>query len=292
MNFGVVYPQTEFPTDPAAVKDFAQTVEGLGLSHVVAYDHILGANPDRPGGWKGPYTHESSFLEPFVLYTFMAAHTTRLGFLTGIVILPQRQTALVAKQSATLDVLSGGRLRLGVGLGWNEVEYVALGEDFHNRGRRIEEQVDLLRRLWTEPLVTYRGRWHRIDDAGLNPLPVQRPIPIWFGGGDDRALRRTARIGDGWLPQFRTAADAQPSLEKLDGYLAQAGRSRSEFGLEARLVYGNGDPDVWARQVRDWAAAGATHIGLNTMRAGLETAADHLQAIRRFAEAVRGLEGA
>jgi len=289
VDFGIVYPQTEFPTDPSAVKDFAQTVEGLGLSHVVAYDHVLGASPDRPGGWKGPYTHESSFLEPISLFSFMAAHTTRLGFLTGILILPQRQTALVAKQAATLDVLSGGRLRLGVGLGWNEVEYVALGEGFHNRGRRIEEQIDVLRRLWTEPLVTYSGRWHRIDDAGLNPMPVQRPIPIWFGGGDDRVLRRAARIGDGWLPTFRAAADARPSLEKLDDYLAQAGRSRSEFGLEARMVYGSGDPEAWAAQIRDWAAAGATHIGLNTMRAGLETAADHLHAIRSFAEAVRGL---
>ncbi len=210
MQFGVVYPQTEFPPDPAAIKDFAQAAEALGLSHVVAYDHVVGANPNRPGGWKGPYTHESAFLEPFSLYSYMAAHTTRLGFLTGILILPQRQTTLVAKQAATLDVLSGGRLRLGIGLGWNEVEYVALGQDFHNRGRRMEEQVDVLRRLWTEPLVTYRGRWHRIEDAGLNPLPVQRPIPIWFGGTDDRALRRGARLGDGWLPQARTAAEVQP----------------------------------------------------------------------------------
>ncbi len=289
MRFGIVYPQTEFPTDPAAVRDFAQTVEGLGFSHVVAYDHVLGANPDRPGGWKGPYTHESSFLEPFSLFSFMAAHTTRLGFLTGILILPQRQTALVAKQAATLDVLSGGRLRLGVGLGWNQVEYVALGEDFHNRGRRIEEQVDVLRRLWSEPLVTYHGRWHHIDAAGLNPLPVQRPIPIWFGGSDDRVLRRAARLGDGWLPTFRSAADAQPKLEMLDTYLAQAGRCRSEFGLEARMVYGSGDPEAWATQIRDWAAAGATHVGLNTMRAGLETASDHLAAVRKFAEVVRGV---
>jgi probable F420-dependent oxidoreductase len=287
MQFGVVYPQTELPADPAAIKDFAQTVEGLGFSHVVAYDHVLGANPERPGGWKGPYTHQSSFIEPFILFTFMAAHTTQLGFLTGILILPQRQTALVAKQAATLDVISGGRLRLGVGLGWNEVEYVGLGQDFHNRGRRLEEQVDVLRRLWTEPLVTHHGRWHRIEDAGLNPLPRQRPIPIWFGGGEDRALRRAARLGDGWLPQFRTAGDAQPTLDKLDGYLAQAGRSRSDFGLEARLVYGEGDPQLLATQSGDWAAAGATHIGLNTMRAGLTTAEDHLKAIRRFAEVMR-----
>jgi len=287
VHFGVVYPQTEFPTDPAAIKDFAQTVEALGFSHVVAYDHVLGANPERPGGWKGPYTHQSSFLEPFVLFSFMAAHTARLGFLTGILILPQRQTALVAKQAATLDVLSGGRLRLGVGLGWNEVEYIGLGQDFHNRGRRIEEQVDVLRRLWTEPLVTYQGRWHRIEDAGLNPMPRQRPIPIWFGGGEDRALQRAARIGDGWLPQARTADEARSSLDKLDGFLAQAGRSRSDFGLEARLVYGDGDLQLLAAQARGWAEAGARWVGLNTMRAGLATADAHLKAIRRFAEVMR-----
>jgi probable F420-dependent oxidoreductase len=203
MHFGAIYPQTEYPPDPIAVRDFAQAVEELGYAYVVAYDHVLGANPDRPGGWKGPYTHESAFLEPFVLFSHMAACTSRLGFLTGILILPQRQTVLVAKQAATLDVLCEGRLRLGVGLGWNEVEYVALGQDFHRRGRRMDEQLEVLRRLWTEPLVTFEGREHRIPDAGLNPLPRQRPIPIWFGGHDDRALRRAARFGGGWIPSFR-----------------------------------------------------------------------------------------
>lgn len=289
LNFGVIYPQTEYPSDATAVRDYAQTVEGLGFSHVVAYDHVLGANPERPGGWKGPYTHHSSFLEPFVLYSFMAACTTQLGFLTGILILPQRQTVLVAKQAATLDVLSQGRLRLGVGLGWNEVEYVGLGENFHDRGRRIEEQLQVLRRLWTEPLVTFQGRDHRIDDAGLNPLPVQRPIPIWFGGQDDRVLRRTARFGDGWIPNYRSAADARPALEKLGAYLAEQGRSLTGFGLEARLAYGEGDPATWLPILEEWRQAGATHIGLNTMGAGLGSAADHLAALRKFAEAVRGM---
>ena len=285
MHFGVIYPQTEYPPEPAAVRDFAQTVEGLGFAHVVAYDHVLGANPERPGGWKGPYTHQSAFLEPFVLYSFMAACTTRLGFLTGILILPQRQTALVAKQAATLDVLSGGRLRLGVGLGWNEVEYVGLGEDFHNRGRRMEEQLEVLRRLWTEPLVSFHGREHHIDDAGLNPLPRQRPIPIWFGGHDDRVLRRAARYGDGWIPNFRSAADARPALEKLGAHLGVQGRSLSGFGLEARIPYRDGDPAVWLAAIEAWRQVGATHIGLNTMGAGL-AAADHLAAVRKFAEAV------
>ena len=286
MHFGVIYPQTEYPPEPAAVRDFAQTVEGLGFSHVVAYDHVLGANPERPGGWKGPYTHQSAFLEPFVLYSFMAACTTRLGFLTGILILPQRQTALVAKQAATLDVLSGGRLRIGVGLGWNEVEYAALGKDFHDRGRRIEEQLEVLRRLWTEPLVTFHGRDHHIDDAGLNPLPPQRPIPIWFGGHDDRVLRRAARYGEGWIPNFRSAADARPAQEKLGAHLGEQGRSLSGFGLEARIPYRDGDPAAWLSAIEAWRQVGATHIGLNTMGAGLAAAGDHLAAVRKFAKAV------
>lgn len=232
MKIGVVYPQTEYGNDPAAIRDYAQTAEGLGYTHVLAYDHVLGANPDRPGGWSGPYTHRTPFQEPFVLFAYMAAVTTTLEFATGIIILPQRQTALVAKQTATLDVLSGGRQRLGIGIGWNEVEYVALNENFHDRGKRMEEQVMLLRRLWTEPLIEYKSKYHEIQDAGLNPLPVQQPIPIWFGGGGgqkaDQVIRRIARLGDGWMtPGFRTMADAAAALEKLDRFLAEAGRSRA-----------------------------------------------------------------
>ena len=284
MQFGVVYPQTDLPSDPLVVRDFAQAVEGLGFSHVVAYDHILGANPDRPGGWKGPYTYQHTFLEPFLLYTFMAAHTQRLGFFTGILILPQRQTALVAKQAATLDVLSGGRLRLGIGLGWNPVEYVALGQDFHTRGRKFEEQVEVLRLLWTKPLVTFHGRWHDIEDAGLNPLPVQRPIPLWFGGHHDRVLRRVARLADGWTPSYRTLADARPSMEKLESYLEAAGRKREDLGLEARLPFGEGDPEVWSTRVAEWKAAGATHLGFNTLGVGFTTPEQHIAAMRKYAE--------
>jgi probable F420-dependent oxidoreductase len=284
MQFGVVYPQTDLPSDPLVVRDFAQAVEGLGFSHVVAYDHILGANPDRPGGWKGPYTYQHTFLEPFLLYTFMAAHTQRLGFFTGILILPQRQTALVAKQAATLDVLSGGRLRLGIGLGWNPVEYVALGQDFHTRGRKFEEQVEVLRLLWTKPLVTFHGRWHDIEDAGLNPLPVQRPIPLWFGGHHDRVLRRVARLADGWTPSYRTLADARPSMEKLESYLEAAGRKREDLGLEARLPFGEGDPEVWATRLAEWKAAGATHLGFNTLGVGFTTPEQHIAAMRKYAE--------
>ena len=284
MQTGLVYPQTEYPTDPAAVRDYAQTAEALGFTHVLAYDHVLGANPDRPGGWTGPYTHRDPFMEPFVLFTYMAAVTTRLGFIPGILILPQRETALVAKQAATLDVLCSGRLRLGVGTGWNEVEYVALSQEFSTRGRRQEEQLEVLRLLWTQELVTYKGRWHDIPDAGINPLPVQRPIPLWFGGHANVVLRRAARLGDGWLPGFRTAEAAREHLDRLDGYLAEAGRDRAAFGLEPRLHWGNGDLDTLGRALEGWRAAGATHISLNTMGAGFRTAGEHLAAIRLFAE--------
>lgn len=284
MQIGLVYPQTEYGHDPLAIRDYAQTAEGLGFSHVLAYDHVLGANPDRPGGWRGPYTFQHPFMEPFVLFSFMAAVTQKLGFITGILILPQRQTALVAKQAATLDRLSGGRLRLAVGIGWNPVEYQALNQDFHTRGRRIEEQVTLLRKLWAEPLVTFEGRWHTIPDAGLNPLPLRRSIPIWFGGYVDAVLRRVARMGDGWLPGHRRAEDARPDLEKLARYIEEAGRAPDEVGLEPRLAYGEGDPQVWAQQVEAWRALGATHLSFNTMGCGFETPQAHLQAIQRFAK--------
>jgi probable F420-dependent oxidoreductase len=286
MKIGVVFPQTEFGTDPAALRVYAQTVEDLGYTHVLAYDHVLGANPDRPGGWAGPYTYRHPFHEPFTLFSYMAAVTQELSFVTGIIILPQRQTALVAKQAATLDVLCGGRFRLGVGIGWNPVEYEALNQDFRSRGKRLEEQVELLRALWTQPLVTYEGRWHQISDAGLNPLPVQQPIPIWFGGHADAVLERIARLGDGWLPMYRLAEDAKPALDKLDLYLANVGRSRADIGLEPRLGYGEGDPRQWENVIQGWQQVGATHLSINTMGCGFETPGEHIAALRRFAELI------
>ena len=237
MQIGVVFPQTEIGSDPSVIKDFAQAVEAGGLDFIEAYDHILGANPQRPGGWRGPYTHESLFVEPFLLFTHMAAFTTRIEFATNIIILPQRQTALVAKQAATLDVLCGGRFRLGVGLGWNEVEYLALNENFHNRGKRLEEQIAVLRELFTKPLVTFEGRWHHIPDAGLNPMPVQRPIPIWLGGREDRVLDRVARIGDGWMTNFRSVEDAKPYFERFHRALDEQKRSRDKCPVEARIPF-------------------------------------------------------
>jgi probable F420-dependent oxidoreductase len=284
MKIGAVYPQTEYGNDPGAIRAYAQTVEGLGYSHVLAYDHVLGANPNRPGGWQGPYTFETPFQEPFLLFAFMAAVTTTLEFATGIIILPQRQTALVAKQAATLDVLSGGRLRLGIGIGWNEVEYIALNEPFRNRGKRIEEQIEVLQRLWTQPLVTFRGDFHTIPDAGLNPLPVQRPIPLWFGGHADVVMRRIARWGAGWMPNYRTVAEAQTSLEALDHYLAVEGRTRSDVGMEPRLSYAKGQPERWQSFFEEWLSAGATHITVNTMGLGFSSPDEHLTALRHFAE--------
>ncbi len=286
MKIGIVYPQTEIHHEPITVRDLAQTAEDLGFNHILAYEHVLGANPKRPGGWQGPYTFEDPFMEPFALFSFMAAATQRIEFTTGILILPQRQTALVAKQAATLDVLSGGRLRLGIGIGWNAVEYTALNEDFHNRGRRVEEQVEVLRLLWTQPLVTYKGKWHTIEDAGLNPRPVQQPIPVWFGGHAEAVLKRTARLGDGWMPNYRQATEAQPSLEKIQRYREEAGKISQPFGVEARIRYVEGNPKDWLKSIREWEQVGATHISLNTMGCGFTTPQEHLKAIQAFAQAL------
>ncbi|MDA1329657.1 MAG: LLM class F420-dependent oxidoreductase [Chloroflexi bacterium] len=285
MRIGVVYPQTEFPPDPSVAREYAQTAENLGYHHLLAYDHVLGANPDRPGGWHGPYTHTDPFLEPFTLFSFLAGLTQRIEFATGILILPQRQTALVAKQAAMVDVLSNGRLRLGVGIGWSAVEYEALNQNFRTRGRRVEEQIEVLNRLWTEPLVTFSGRWHTLSDAGINPMPVQQPIPIWLGGHHENVLRRVAKYGAGWMPNYRTAAEVFPQLDKLDGYLEEAGRNRADIGLEARLHYSDGE-EVWQERLAEWQAVPATHITINTMRAGLQSPQEHISAITRFAEIV------
>jgi len=218
-------------------------------------------------------------LEPFLTFSYMAAVTTRLGFITGILILPQRETALVAKQAATLDVLCGGRFRLGVGTGWNPIEYTAMRQNFHTRGKREEEQVRLLRQLWTEPLVNYEGRWHTIPDAGLNPLPVQRPIPIWFGGYVDAVLKRAARLGDGWLPGHADPEKARPDVAALRRYAEAAGRDPHSIGLEPRINYGDGDPREWEARITGWRDLGATHLSINTMRCGFASPQRHLDAL-------------
>lgn len=280
MQIGVVFPQSEIGDDPSVIKDFAQAAESLGYSHLLAYDHVLGAHPDREPRLTGPYTHETSFHEPFVLFGYLAGVTKTLGLVTGIIILPQRQTALVAKQAAEVDILSGGRLRLGVGTGWNYVEYDALNEDFHNRGKRQEEQVELLRKLWSESLVDFTGKWHRIDRASLKPLPGRR-IPIWFGGSDERVMQRAARLGDGMIPQFAPNDAGKAALARLDQYLAENGRDRSTFGIEAQVSLSAGE-DKWAAHAQSWRELGANYICVRTMNAGLQRPQDHIDAIRRY----------
>ena len=286
MRFGVVFPQTEIGADPVAIRDFAQAAEALGYQHILAYDHVIGANPASRPGWRPPYTYRDPFHEPFVLFGYLAGLTKKIELVTGVIILPQRQTVLVAKQAAALDVLSGGRLRLGVGIGWNPVEYEALNANFKDRGRRSEEQVEVMRQLWTQELVTYKGQWHTITDGGLNPLPVQRPIPIWFGGGDDRALRRLARLGDGWFPLLGPDDKCRATIEKIHSYAREAGRDPGLIGIEGRITVGQGGVEEWMKDIDAWKNLGATHLTFNTMKAGLKTPADHIDAIRRFKEAV------
>jgi probable F420-dependent oxidoreductase len=287
MRTGVIFPHFEFGTDPAAVRDYAQTAEALGYAHIGADDHVIGPNPDRPGGWEGWVTYQTCIHEPFVLFGFMAACTHTIHFSTCVLLLPQRQTVLAAKQAAELDVLSGGRLRLGIGNGWNEIEYIALGENFHNRGRRLDEQVTLLRQLWTQPLVDFHGHYHTIPDAGINPLPVQRPIPIWFGGQSDAMIQRVARLADGWMPLYESAEEARPGLERLHACLAEAGREPSTLGLEARISYGSGDAHEWQRLITGWQSAGASHLSLVTTGCGFSTPGEHIQAMRHFADWLR-----
>ncbi|MGH6953149.1 MAG: LLM class F420-dependent oxidoreductase [Alphaproteobacteria bacterium] len=281
MRVGVVFPQTEIGADPGAVRAFAEAAESLGYTHILAFDHVLGANAGSRPGWKGFYDHRDLFHEPMVLFGYLAGLTRRIEFTTGIIILPQRQTALVAKQAAEVDVLSGGRLRLGIGIGWNEVEYEALGENFRDRGARSEEQVELMRKLWTNELVSFEGRWHKVTDAGLNPLPVQRPIPIWFGGHADAVLRRVARLGDGWIPLVKPE-EAKAALDTLRGYARKAGHDPARIGIESWFNVGKQTPDHWVQWIAEWRALGASHVSLNTMKSGLATADAHIDAIRRF----------
>src|SRR5215472_4455384 len=231
MQIGVVFPQLEIGADPSAIRAYAQAVEEMGFSHIMVFDHVLGADITNRPGWHGAYTSKDMFHEPFVLFGYLAAATQRVGLVTSVIILPQRQTALVAKQAAEVDVLSSGRLRLGIGVGWNPVEYQALGEDFATRGARSEEQIAVLRALWTQPTVTFKGRWHQIEDAGIKPLPVQRPIPIWIGGGAEATLRRAGRIGDGWFPQMAPDERAGAMVERLRLYTREAGRADSAVGI-------------------------------------------------------------
>jgi probable F420-dependent oxidoreductase len=280
MKIGAIFPQTEIGSDPIGVRDYAQAVEDMGFSHILIYDHVVGAAP-QGRDFPMAYTDQSLFHEPFVLFGYLAGFTKRVELMTGVIILPQRQTVLVAKQAAEVDMLSGGRLRLGVGIGWNPVEYEALNENFHNRGRRIEEQVEVMRQLWTEPVVEYHGKWHQIDRAGLNPLPIQQPIPVWFGGNAEPALQRLARIADGWIPIRKPLEGWAAVVERVRGYVRDAGREITSFGLEGRLNTAMLPPEQWPVEAEEWRALGATYLGVNTMGAGLRGPQAHIDRLRQ-----------
>ena len=283
MRIGVVFPQTELGGDAGALRAYGQRVEELGFTHLLAYDHVVGADPAVHTGWNGPYDVRTTFHEPLVTFGFLAGITRTLELVTGVIILPQRQTALVAKQAAEVDLLSGGRLRLGVGIGWNAVEYEALGQDFGTRGKRSAEQVDLLRRLWTEPSVTFDGTFDTVTGAGLAPLPVQRPIPIWIGAASSAGYRRIGRLADGWFPMMAPGPRLDEALAEIARGAMEAGRDPATIGMEGRARWA-GDDEAVAAQIAAWSEAGATHLSVDTMGAGLTHVDQHLDVLARIAE--------
>ena len=289
MRLGVVFPQTEIGSDPTVIRDYAQAAEGAGYDHLLVFDHVLGGTLERFDalGRRPPYTDQSPFHEVFVLFGYLAACTQRLELVTGIVILPQRQTALVAKQAAEVDLLTGGRFRLGIGLGWNAVEYEALGQDFGRRGARMTEQVGLLRRLWTETSVSHEGQFDQVTGAGLAPMPVQRPIPLWFGAQSPRAYARTGALADGWFPQVRPGPDLEAAKRQVDDAARAAGRDPASLGMEGRVSWRPGNAERLAARARGWQDSGATHLSVNTMGAGLASVDGHLEALSEVAAALQ-----
>jgi probable F420-dependent oxidoreductase len=283
ISVGVTYPQIELNGDPQAVRQIALATEDLGYDHLLVYDHVLGAAQDgREPKLTGPYTENDPFHDPFVMFGYLAGITSRIELVTGVIILPQRQTALVAKQAADVDIFSGGRMRLGIGVGWNYVEYEALGQDFSTRGRRSAEQIDLIRQLWTQPLVTFDGEFDRVDRASIRPQPGRR-IPIWLGGSSPAAFKRAGELGDGFI--FSGAFEpALTNLARVRDELEKAGRSDADFGLQLQIVAA--DPALMAEQVQEWESLGGTHAGIGTMGLGLDTADAHVDFITRVRAAL------
>ncbi len=285
MHIGVVYPQTELRGDPTAVRRIGRAAEDLGFDHLVAYDHVLGAvHADRTRQLTGPYDEHDPFHDPFVMFAYLAAITERIQFATGVMVLPQRPTALVARQAADVDLLSGGRLRLGVGIGWNHVEYEALGQNFRTRGARQEEQIELLRRLFTEPVVDFSGRFHRIDRAALVPKPT-RPIPIWLGGSSEAAYDRAARLADGFIFFGGGIENAVDTWNRLRDRVRVLGRSVDDFGADWVALPHGGLADLTA-DVDAWRGAGGTHISLVTMGLGLDSIEAHIEYLASVAVAL------
>jgi probable F420-dependent oxidoreductase len=287
MQIGAVLPHNEIGTDPGAIKAYLQGVEEMGLTHLLIYDHVMGADPNRPGGFNGPYDKDTAFHEPFTFFAFAAAVTSTIEFVTTVLILPQRQTVLVAKQAAEVALLSHNRLRLGVGTGWNKVEYQALNEEFTNRGRRQEEQVELMRTLWASDAFSYDGKYHTIDRASINPRPSQ-PVPIWFGGSAPALLERCARLGDGWMPLGGANEKSAAMLDEIRAHREAAGLSMSDFGVQAQAQWGGGNPERWKAHADKWQEIGATHMAVATHNAGPADVDGHLARIAEYQAAIAG----
>src|SRR5579863_7390768 len=294
MKLGITLPLVDLGGDPGIVREFAQAAEAHGYDHLGAPDHVLGVNVASRPDWGSRNTSKDCFHDPFVLFAFLRGTTKKIGFATQVLILAQRQAVLVAKQAASLAVLSGDRFRLGVGIGWNETEFIGLNENFHDRGRRSVEQVEVMQRLWAEPHVTFKGKWHTIEDAGINPLPVHRRIPVWFGGNVDQTLERIARIGDGWIMNAYAPDDtALAEFAKLRRMTEQAGRDPAKIGIEVWMSCGEGTPADWLKEAKFWKQSGATHLTLFTAfgrrhhrRIKGTSSAEHLAAMRQFRDAV------
>ncbi len=285
MQYGAVFPHNEIGTDPGAIKAYAQGIEALGVKHLLIYDHVLGADPDRAGGWQGAYDKDVAFHEPFTTFAYLAGVTETLEFITTVLILPQRQTVLVAKQAAEVAILSNNRLRLGIGTGWNDIEYEGLNENFSNRGKRQAEQVDLMRKLWSEDSLTYQGEYHTIIGASINPRPSQ-PIPVWFGGSAAPLLKRCGELGDGWIPLMGANDNAKHSIETIRQHREALGLVWDDFGIQAQAQYHGGTPDRWARHAEKWRNMGATHLAIATHNAGSTDAEGHVKRVAEYLEAV------
>lgn len=287
MRIGAAFPTTEIGNDPTVIKDFVQAVEEMGYDHLTIIDHVIQAEAPEGDDWRAYYVRSNPFHEPLVMLGYLAALTTRLEFATAILILPQRPAVLVAKQLAELDVLSGGRLRAGVGIGWNALEFEALGQNFKNRARRMEEQIELLRRLWTEEIVSFDGSYHRIGAAGINPLPVQQPIPVWFGAFELPAIRRAGRLGDGWFINPRIKPDeARGQIEVFHEAAREAGRDPGSLGMDATVHYGQRGDNELAAEAEAWRETGVSHLTVRTMYSDLGGIDEHLEALRRCRQAL------
>ncbi|MDP7390476.1 MAG: LLM class F420-dependent oxidoreductase [Alphaproteobacteria bacterium] len=287
MKIGVSFPTTEVGNDPIVMRDFAQAAEDMGYEYLTAIDHVLQARDPAGDDFRAYYTIDNAFHEPLILFSYLAGVTSKIGFVTAILILPQRPTVLVAKQAAQLDLMSGGRLRLGCGIGWNDLEFDAMDQNFKNRARRISEQFDLMKQLWTEETVTFEGEFHKIEDAGINPRPIQQPIPLWIGAFVDPAIRRAGPIADGWLvnPRVSAGAEAEPLFEQFRKGAEEAGRNADALGIDATVLAGDRGPQAWAADAVTWKSMGATHLTFRTMAAGVESVDAHIDSIRKFKDA-------